>query len=182
MLEEWLRIADENDYVKPTIYQGQYNPLCRGWEDELLPLLRKHGISFSGFSPLAGGFLTGKLTFAIDPPQSLEGTRFDLAENNLMGKAFRRWYDQPSMHSAMHQLKASCERAGVSTMDASLRWTAYHSALGKDDEIVFGATTPEQIRAIAKAIADGPLPETLAEDVSRLWHGCKEYGKTIIQY
>lgn len=182
MLEEWLKIADEHGYIKPTVYQGQYNLLCRGWEDELLPLLRKHGISFSGFSPLAGGFLTGKLTFATDPPKSLEGTRFDLAENNLMGKAFRRWYDKPSMHAAVHQLQSACEREGTSIMDASLRWIAYHSSLGKDDEIVFGATTPEQIKAIAKAVADGPLPEKLSGEVSRVWNGCKDYGKTIIQY
>ena len=57
-LQEWLKVAEERSYVKPSIYQGQYNLLCRSWEDKLFPLLRQHGIQFSAFSPLAGGFLT----------------------------------------------------------------------------------------------------------------------------
>jgi aflatoxin B1 aldehyde reductase len=182
MLQEWLRLADERGYVKPSIYQGQYNLLCRGWEDALFPLLRQHGIKFSGFSPLAGGFLTGKLTFADPVPDSLKGTRFEETDGNLLGKAFRRWYDKPSMHSAMQQLKVSCEREGISMMDASLRWVAYHSGLGEADEMVFGATTSAQIATVANAVADGKLPQALADDINGLWAICKEDATSIIQY
>jgi aflatoxin B1 aldehyde reductase len=74
MLEEWLGIADERQYVKPIVYQGQYNLLYRRLEDTILPILRKHGIRFSGLSPLAGCILTGKLTFADSSPDRIKGT------------------------------------------------------------------------------------------------------------
>jgi aflatoxin B1 aldehyde reductase len=183
MLEEWLHIADERGYVKPTLYQGQYNILCRGWETKIFPLLKKHGMKFSAFSPLAGGFLTGKLTFATETPEeSLKGTRFDMAEDNLMGKAFRRWYDKESMHAAMRRFRASCAREGVSTLDASLRWLAYHSFLREGDEIVFGATSAEQIESIAKAVSDGPLPQSLVDDIDGLWESCRSDGEKILEY
>ena len=57
------------------------------------------------------------------------------------------------MHSALRKLKALCERDGVRMVDASLRRAAYHSALEERADIVFGATKPEQIEAIATTVA-----------------------------
>jgi aflatoxin B1 aldehyde reductase len=44
-----VEICEKNGYVLPSVYQGQYNPLVRGGEKELFPLLRKHGIAFYGY-------------------------------------------------------------------------------------------------------------------------------------
>jgi aflatoxin B1 aldehyde reductase len=55
-------IADRNGWIKPTAYQGVYNALHRAVEPELFPCLRKYGISFYEFNPLAGGFLTDRYT------------------------------------------------------------------------------------------------------------------------
>lgn len=41
-----IRICDEKGYVKPTVYQGQFNPIVRSGEKELFPLLPRHGIAF----------------------------------------------------------------------------------------------------------------------------------------
>jgi len=49
MLEEWVSIANQRGWIKPTVYQGQYNLLVRVYEKELFPLLRKHGIKFNAF-------------------------------------------------------------------------------------------------------------------------------------
>ena len=49
MLKEWLEVAEENNYVKPSYFQGQYNLVCRAYEDHLFPLLRKHSIHFNAF-------------------------------------------------------------------------------------------------------------------------------------
>ena len=51
-------ICEANGYVKPTAYQGNYSPVARKQETILFPTLRKLGISFYAYSPLAGGFLT----------------------------------------------------------------------------------------------------------------------------
>lgn len=37
-------------YVKPSVLQGQFNCLARKGEEELLPLLRKHGIAYYAYS------------------------------------------------------------------------------------------------------------------------------------
>ena len=71
MVEDWLRIAKDKEYVKPTWYQGQYNLLCRTYEDILFPLLRSEGMHFAAYSPLGGGFLNGNFT-----PQKTGGVRF----------------------------------------------------------------------------------------------------------
>ncbi|OCL07650.1 Aldo/keto reductase [Glonium stellatum] len=61
-MREFLSVCSARGYVKPSIYQGQYNALFRSCEKDLFPLLREHNIKFYAYSPLAGGFLTGKLT------------------------------------------------------------------------------------------------------------------------
>jgi aflatoxin B1 aldehyde reductase len=43
-VKEILEICERNELVKPSVYQGQYNPICRGAETELLALLRQHNI------------------------------------------------------------------------------------------------------------------------------------------
>lgn len=48
-VEEFVRISKEKGYVKPTVYQGQYNAIVRGGEKSLFPVLRKHGIAFYAY-------------------------------------------------------------------------------------------------------------------------------------
>lgn len=45
-VEQFVARSSAKGFIKPTVYQGQYNPLVRGGEKELFPLLRKHGIAF----------------------------------------------------------------------------------------------------------------------------------------
>lgn len=45
-VEKVLSICEERGFIKPSVYQGQYNPIVRSGEKELFPLLRKHGIAF----------------------------------------------------------------------------------------------------------------------------------------
>ena len=48
-VQQFLDICDANGFVKPSVYQGQYNAIVRGGEKELFPLLRQHNISFYAF-------------------------------------------------------------------------------------------------------------------------------------
>jgi aflatoxin B1 aldehyde reductase len=45
-VEQFIKISEEKGFVKPSVYQGQYNPIVRGGEKELFPLLQKHNIAF----------------------------------------------------------------------------------------------------------------------------------------
>jgi aryl-alcohol dehydrogenase-like predicted oxidoreductase len=48
--------------------QNSYSVLARGAEREVLPLCREHGLGFTPFGPLAGGWLTGKYRRESAPP------------------------------------------------------------------------------------------------------------------
>jgi len=48
----------ENNYVLPSAYQGNYSAVARLQETLLFPTLRKLGMAFYAYSPIAGGLLT----------------------------------------------------------------------------------------------------------------------------
>jgi aryl-alcohol dehydrogenase-like predicted oxidoreductase len=56
----------------PAAVQNSYSLLDRGVEAEVLPLCLEHGVGFQAFSPLAGGWLTGKYRRGETAP---EGSR-----------------------------------------------------------------------------------------------------------
>src|SRR5947208_3486356 len=57
------------------VVQNEYSLLVRDAEDDVLPLCAEHGIELQAFSPLAGGWLTGKYTRGATYP---EGSRMML--------------------------------------------------------------------------------------------------------
>ncbi|KAF9629570.1 hypothetical protein BFW01_g10773 [Lasiodiplodia theobromae] len=162
MLSDFIEICDRKGYIKPSVYQGQYNLICRGSEDTLFPTLRKHGIFFNAFSPLAGGFLTGRLT-----ANETEGTRF--ADGNVMGQAYKAQYDKEEMHDAIASLNVIIESLGISKIEASLRWICFHSALGAQDGVILGASKPTQLVSNVEAVAKGPLPEKVVTAMDAIW-------------
>ena len=171
MLEEWLSIAKAEGLVQPTVYQSQYNLLCRAYESELFPLLRKNNMRFTAFSPLAGGFLLGN--FTSSGVQS--GSRFANAEG-----PFRKWYDKPSMHAAVTRLREIAEKEGVGMDELALRWVVHHSILGEEDAVILGASRVEQIEKNAAQIEKGPLDDALVRELDALWDGVKHDGIGIV--
>ena len=47
--EQFFAICQEKGYIKPSVYQGQYNPLQRQSEDDLFPVLRAHNCAFYAY-------------------------------------------------------------------------------------------------------------------------------------
>ena len=174
MVEEWLSIAEQEGLVRPSVYQGQYNLLCRGYEDSLFPLLRKHKIAFNAYSPLAGGFLLGN--FTADGVQG--GSRFA----HPAAAIFKNWYDKPSMHEAIKKLRAISEKTGLGMDELSLRWLAHHSTLQDQDGIILGGSKTSQISGNVTQIKHGQLDESVAKELSELWESVKEDGMRIIEY
>lgn len=159
MLEKFLSICEEHNYVKPTVYQGEYNIINRDAEITLFQLLRKHKIHFVAYSPLAGGFLTGKFTAG-----NAEGTRM----SGPLGQRLRNIYDKPDFHNAINELKHIIEPLGISPTGAALRWLAYHSELNEEDGIILGASKIEQLAQNVKDIEQGPLPETVVAAIGAI--------------
>lgn len=88
-LEKIVSIIKENNYgFKVDAYQGLYNAITRSAEPELIPTLRKHGISYYTYNPLGGGFFSGKITSPDDPVEA--GSRFD--DKRWQGAMYRKRY------------------------------------------------------------------------------------------
>ncbi|KAI1406943.1 Aldo/keto reductase [Hypoxylon sp. FL1857] len=163
MLQSFMDICERKGYVKPAVYQGQYNLICRGPEKDLIPFLRKHNMTFNAYSPLGGGFLTANLTLG-----KAEGTRLGSA----YGAHFAAWYDKPEFHDVVRKLLQVIEPLGIKPAEAALRWLAYHSMLGEKDGIILGATKLEQLKPNLVDIEKGPLPQEVVDTIT-------EIGKTI---
>jgi aryl-alcohol dehydrogenase-like predicted oxidoreductase len=59
-LDEALRASEARGLARFDWGQNSYSLLERGDEEELLPICERHGLGYTPFSPLAGGWLTGK--------------------------------------------------------------------------------------------------------------------------
>lgn len=156
MLQDYLTICQQNNYVKPTVFAVMYNLLWRFPEAKLLPFFRQHGIAVMSQSPLAGGLLTGRFA-----PEQLRGTRLDTERY--------RMYNKPCFPAAAADLVALVSPHGVSPAEASLRWLCWHSRLGSEDGIVLGGTSAEQLRENMRAVEKGPLPQELVDGIERIW-------------
>ncbi|KAJ5963978.1 uncharacterized protein N7479_003854 [Penicillium vulpinum] len=179
-IRAWMEIAVQENLIMPSVYQGQYNVFCRGYEDQLFPLLREVGIHFEATSPLAGGFLTGKLSY-FPSPEQLEGTRFEVGEGNMLGAVYRMWYDQPVYHQAMRSLDNISKRLGTTGAQCALRWLLFHSHLKDPDRVVIGPSSLKQLQDYVDARKAGPLPAYAAGEISALWPSLKEVAATIIE-
>ncbi|KAK8103056.1 Aflatoxin B1 aldehyde reductase member 3 [Apiospora sp. TS-2023a] len=161
MLNNFIEVCEREGYVKPTVYQGNYNLLERGHET-LMPTLRKHGIRFDAHSPVAGGMLSGKLTAG-----DVEGTRF--GKDNMVGAFSKMQYDKPELHAAVRYLDELLKPSNIPSIEAALRWISYHSMLGPNDSIILGASKARYLTSNVEAIQKGPLPEDIAAGMAKVW-------------
>ncbi|EMR86954.1 putative aldo keto protein [Botrytis cinerea BcDW1] len=162
LLQEFIQVCEENDFVKPSAYQGDYNLITRGMEKELLPILRAHSMSFFAFRALAAGFLTGNYSAGKS-----NGTRF--SDDHPLVKAFQTLYGAPKLQEAMKDLENALAPLGISGREASLRWIYHHSKLGDGDGIILGASKMSQIRENVKIISAGPLSEEVVQKIEGIW-------------
>jgi aryl-alcohol dehydrogenase-like predicted oxidoreductase len=61
-------VAERHGWSSIVAYQGLWNLLARDVEDEIVPVCGELGIGFLSWSPLAGGWLTGKYRRGVPRP------------------------------------------------------------------------------------------------------------------
>lgn len=167
LVEEACRLCRERGWVAPTVYEGVYNVLSRNAEGELFDTIRRHGIRFTAYNPLAGGLLTGKYRSADELP----------ADGRFVQRAgYKQRYWKPRFFEAVATLRTACEQAGIPMAQAALRWLAYHSQMNAacGDGIIIGASKPAQLAQNAQALGEGPLPSAVAAVYDAAWELCRE--------
>lgn len=163
--------AASKNFVLPTVYQGNYNPIARHYEDSLFPLLRELKIAFYAYSPLAGGFL-------VKTPEVLENGkgegRWD--PTTMLGGLYLNLYNKPSLIKALPTWAAIAQEAGITKAALAYRFITYHSHLSPEhnDAIIIGASSINQLEQTLKSIEDGPLDAAIAKKVDEIWEHVKD--------
>lgn len=153
-------------WVLPTVYEGIYNPLTRKAETELNMALNNFAMRFYAYNPLAGGLLTGRYGKFEDAPTD---GRFTHRPN------YQKRYWKKSYFDGVALIKDACDKCGISVIDATYRWLAFHSMLSEErgDAIIIGASKLNHLKQNLKSIEAGALPEEVISAFSAAWEHCK---------
>ena len=131
-----IMLSEMHGWVRFDCLQPEYSLLVRSTEWELLPLCRSEGIGVICWSPLAGGWLTGKYRRGQPPPP---GSRVGRAD---------RWDDLPEQResertwSMIDALIEISESLGKTPAQIALNWLLQHPGVTAP---ILGARTPAQL-------------------------------------
>jgi aryl-alcohol dehydrogenase-like predicted oxidoreductase len=124
-----------------TAAQNSYSLLDREAECEVLPLCTQHGVAFQAFSPLAGGWLTGK--YRRDAPTP-DGSRMTMRPGPY----------EHLRHERVYARLEELERRG-DPATLALAWLLADPAVS----IVVGPRRPEHLKPALAALATPLAPE-----------------------
>jgi len=119
--------------------QAEYSLVARDLEREHVPLCRETNLGILPWSPLGGGFLSGKYERnAAAPP----GSRLE-----KMKERFARFDNERSWRT-LDTVKAIASELGTSSSAVALAWLLHKPVVSS---VIFGARTVEQLEDNAKA-------------------------------
>lgn len=145
-LMEALWSSDRNEASAFVSYQPEWSLMERRlFECEALPLCRRYGIGVIPYSPLAGGFLTGKYQRGATPASIR-------AEGNL------RKYGNDAGWNALDQLRTIADHNGKSMGQTALAWLLTQPECTAP---IVGANNVEQLDEALGAIGYRLQPEEM---------------------
>lgn len=131
--------------------QPPYSILVRGIEREMLPIAAKYSMGVIVWSPLAGGWLSGKYRKGRPVPESGRALRipdrFDMSLPENQRKL-----------EAVEQIVSLAEAEGISLVELGVAWTLVHPAV---TSAIIGPRTLEQLHGQIKAAEVRLSKETL---------------------
>jgi aryl-alcohol dehydrogenase-like predicted oxidoreductase len=150
------RLAAALGAGSPAAIQNSYSLLDRQDEREVLPLCGRHGIAYLAFSPLAGGWLTGKYRRREPfPPGSRMTQRPEPYQKLLTDRTF----------AALASLEAMAARRGTSMAGLALGWLL---AGDRVTQIVIGPGRPEHLTPVREAM-DHPVTESERAEIEGIF-------------
>nr|ASY03293.1 aldo-keto reductase AKR18A1 [Sphingomonas sp.] len=147
-------IAAARDYAPIASLQAYYTIAGRDLEREVIPMLESEGVGLMVWSPLAGGFLSGKYTREGDGDGRRAGFDFPPVDK-------ARGYD------VVDVLRELAEAKGRSVAQLALAWLLHQRAVSS---VIIGAKRPEQLADNLAAVDVEFTPEERArlDAVSKL--------------
>ncbi|HEY8103882.1 MAG TPA: aldo/keto reductase [Gaiellaceae bacterium] len=147
-LEEALR------HGKPDWAQNPYSLLERDDETEALQLCADNGLGYTPFSPLAGGWLTGKYRRDEAPPA---GSRMTMRPEPY------RHLQQDRVYDALEKFEAHARERGTTPAALAVAWLLAQPHV---TAVVIGPRRPDQLRPALEALTldlSPPERDTLTE-------------------
>jgi 1-deoxyxylulose-5-phosphate synthase len=160
-IEAWrlaraLSISEHRALARFEWLQNSYSLLDRAAEREVLPLCEDAGVGFMAFSPLAGGWLTGK--YGRGKPY-LEGSRMTLRPEPY------RAFEREPVYAALDALAAQAAADSITMSALALAWVLHQPRV---DSAVIGPRRPEHIDAALAAMTT-PVGEDLDRRLQQLF-------------
>ena len=122
-------LAERHGWTRFDSLQAYYTLVGRDLELELLPLCREEGLGVMVWSPLAGGFLTGKFRRGADKPTGARRVNFDFPPLDVdrgyavvdaldeLARGKDRTIAQLALSWLLHQPGVTCAIVGAKRMD-----------------------------------------------------------------
>jgi len=135
--EKALQLCRSRGWHDPVSLQPQYSLYARATEFELLPMCLAEKIAVLPWSPLAGGFLTGKYKNGARNPPS--GTRIADAEDR---EFYASRFDNDRTSRIVRAVEAVAREAGKTMPQVALNWLLCQPAVTAP---IIGARNLEQL-------------------------------------
>lgn len=135
-----LSIAEKHHWEKFVSLQAYYSLVARDVELELVPLCQDQGLGLTPWSPLAGGFLTGKYPRGGKGPQDARRSK---EERNFLQ------LDEDRAYAILDEVQRIAKARGVTPAQVSLNYLLRKPAVSS---VLIGATKPEQLRDNLKTV------------------------------
>lgn len=141
LMTKALWISDKQNLTRFEWVQNSYSLLDRRDESEMFPLCREQGLGYTPFSPLAGGFLTGKYRFEMHYP---EGSRM-----TLRPEPYLALWNKATFRS-LDRLNREAQQRGVSMAGLAMAWLHHHPNVTAP---IIGPRRPEHFEPVKEALA-----------------------------
>jgi len=150
-------IARTHHLTRHVTLQAQYSLLSRDVERELVPTCRQFGLGILAYSPLAGGFLSGKYKKDEAPAES---TRLGVRKERFAQvDSERNW-------RILAAVEAVAKEVGATTSQVALAWVMARPSV---TSVIFGARSVEQLDDNVRAadVALAPAHVATLDEASR---------------
>ena len=131
-------VAEKRQRERPVTEQPPYSILAREVERDILPTAQKYGIGVLPWSPLAGGWLSGRYR---------RGEEAQVTSSRLRRQPARHDPASPENRvklEAVHQLQELADEAGLSLIHLALGFVLAHPAVSS---AIIGPRTLEQLES-----------------------------------
>ena len=155
-LAEALELSELERIARFEWVQNSFSLLELGDAETVLPVCREHGVGYTPFSPLAGGWLTGKYRRGEEPPA---GSRMTLRPEPYLAYRTDRVFD------ALEAFERAATLRGISAAGLALAWVL---AVPEVTAVVIGPSRLEHLAPATEALA-APLAAAERDDLTALF-------------